>query len=630
MKISGVARCVARVVLAASLTGAWVGTSVAGGVAYKRVRLDNGLTVLIHEDHKAPVVSVGVWYGTGSGDDPAGQSGLAHLSEHLMFYGSEHHETPHLEAIREIGGTRIQGVTDFDEVAYYQTVPTDAIDKVLWLESDRMGHLMGALDETKLRTQRDVVLNERREMLESPNGRSQANLLRHVFPANHPYHRDGYGLPGDLENASLERVRSWFRQHHGAANATLVMAGDITPEVARAKAMAYFASIAPGPDRVRQQPWVVPLDGPSRGVMHDKFAHRSIVKAWPVPHAGSAAVAPLQLTATILGRGENSRLYRRLVITDGLATDVEVKLSSRALAGVFVISVDVAEGADLATVESAIDDELATFFMRGPTNDELLLARARVGADFIASTETMSGMMQALAQGQLRRGDPEAEWGFHERLEFLRSARLLEVASAWLDRPGYTLTVMPAPDGFDAEAEDASDAGRAPAAGKPLPRIDSTRHFTTTEGWSVDRSRSPATGNEFPKLSFPALDRGRLANGAELVLARRDGAPLTHVRFQFDGGTRSDHPPGTADFAMSMVLQGTPGTSAPEFARQVDRLGARLSSDCDADTCFLDLAVPGTRLVAGVTLVAGALRHAAFRPGDIERVRRQKLALAHA
>ncbi|HEY4291655.1 pitrilysin family protein [Luteibacter sp.] len=630
MKISIVTRHLARFVLFASLTAACAGSSVAGGVAYKRLRLPNGLTVLVHEDHKAPIVSVGVWYGTGSADDPAGESGLAHLSEHLMFYGSEHHDAPHLETIQAIGGTDIQGATDFDEMIYSETVPTEALDKVLWLESDRMGHLTGALDEARLRTQRGVVLNERRDMLESPSGRSQANFLRHIFPANHPYHRDGYGLPGDLEKVSLERVRSWFHQHHGAANATVIMAGDITPEVAREKAMAYFADIAPGPDQERQQPWVVPLAVSSRGVMHDKFAHRRIVKAWPVPQSGSAAVAPLRLSATILGHGESSRLHRRLVITDGLATDVGVTLSSRALASAFVITVDVAEGADLAAVESAIDGELATFITQGPSEDELILARTREEADFLASTETMSGVVQAMALGQVRHGDPEAEWGFRERLGTTAAAHLREVASTWLGRPGYTLTVMPAPDGFDAEAEDASDAGRGPAAGKPSTEIMSTRHLTATEGWSIDRNLIPAVGGGFPKLSFPVLERGRLANGAELVLARREGAALTDVRFQFGGGTRSDHPPGMADFVMSMVLQGTSRASAPEFARQIDRLGAKLSSDCDADTCYLDLKVPRGRLTDGVALVAEALRHAAFRPGDIERVRRQHLAIASA
>jgi predicted Zn-dependent peptidase len=618
-----IGRVAAFISLAGGCLCAAASTSSSGDIDYKWLRLPNGLRVVIHEDHKAPIVAVGVWYRVGSADEPRGLSGMAHLFEHLMFYGSQHHNAPYLDAFQEAGGTGVNAATFFDHTAYYATVPRTALDRALWLESDRMGHLLGVLGQERLDSQRGVVLNERSEFRNSPYGRVQANLLRHVFPANHPYHLDPFGLAADLNRASLDHARSWFRDHYGAANATLVMAGDITTDAARSLAMTYFAHIPPGPDLTRERPWIPALDAPARGTLHDHVTQRRLVRAWPLPERGTAESRQLDIAARILADGAGSRLHRRLVDGDGTATAVGVELSTLALASVLEISVDIDKNANLAAVETALGDELRNFIEHGPSEEEVSLAKTSSDTAFLMGTETMATKARALAEGRLFHDDPAAAWRHRERPGEMSVARVHRASSDWLSRPAYTLTVLPAPEGFDAEAEDAADDARGVVEGKPATVTVSTRDLSSTPGWGVDRRNGIPPVGGFPGPSFPSLQRSPLSNGAELVLARRDGDAFTRVRVLFDSGTAADQGrlPGTANFTMSMLKQGTAGLDAAGLDAALQRLGATLDTDCDTDTCFIDLTVPRDRLAAGLSLMTDMVRHAAFRPDDIHRRR---------
>lgn len=485
-----------RVAVVASLGAltVWPAASAAEVLAYRNLRLPNGLNVVVHEDHSAPIVSLAVWYRVGSADEPAGRTGFAHLFEHLMFRGSKHYNAPFLDAMNDMGGGNVNADTSFDHTAYYATVPTAALDRALWLESDRMGHLLGPLDHTRLTTERAVVRNEHRDNLDLPYARAYPHLLRHLFPANHPYHHDVDGHAADLDNLTVEDARSWFRSHYGAANATLVMAGDITPEAAREKAMTYFGDLAPGPDLVRQQPWVVPLRVAARGTMHDHVAKHRIVRAWPIPQAGTDAAARLRLAARILGDGAASRLHARLVSQDRVATDVAAYVPSLALAGMLWLIVDVAEGADPAAVESALDEELRRFLASGPDRDEIALAQVQENTDFLAATERMDAKARRLALGQALHDDPGEEWVAQLRMAHADAESVRREAAAWLSQPSYTLSVLPAPEGFDAEAEDASDTGLGIAEGQPAPGARRPAPFAPcTGGRSTARSRRPSS-----------------------------------------------------------------------------------------------------------------------------------------
>src|SRR5262249_52506558 len=211
---------------------------------FEKFRLDNGLTVLVHEDHMWPVVNVAVWYHIGSADEPAGKTGFAHLFEHLMFSGSENHKDGYFKPFEHVGATDQNGTTAQDRTNYFETVPTTALDMALWMESDRMGHLLGAIGQKELDTQRGVVQNEKREDENQPYGRVEENISANAYPANHPYHHEPIGSMKDLDAASLADVKQWFSDHYGAANTTLVLAGDITPVQAKEKALKYFGDIA--------------------------------------------------------------------------------------------------------------------------------------------------------------------------------------------------------------------------------------------------------------------------------------------------------------------------------------------------------------------------------------------------
>ena len=283
-------------------------------IPYTRFQLPNGLTVVVHEDHKAPVVAVSIWYHVGSADEPAGKTGFAHLFEHLMFSGSENHKGTYFQPFELAGATDMNGTTWFDRTNYFETVPTTALDMALWMESDRMGHLLGAIGQKELDTQRGVVQNEKRQDENRPYGRVDENVLVNTYPANHPYHHDTIGSMADLDAASLADVQKWFHDYYGAANTTLVLAGDITVAQAKEKAAKYFGDIPSGPPVPRQQAWITPLDKNTTGVQHDQVAQTRIVRTWIAPQLGTDDSVGLDLATTVLGGGKTSRLYQLSLI----------------------------------------------------------------------------------------------------------------------------------------------------------------------------------------------------------------------------------------------------------------------------------------------------------------------------
>src|SRR4051812_1298705 len=278
-------------------------------IPYSKVVLPNGLTLLVHEDHKAPVVSVAVWYHVGSKDEPAGKTGFAHLFEHLMFNGSENHKGEFFAPFEQAGATGQNGTTWFDRTNYYETVPTTALDMALWMESDRMGHLLGAIDQKTLDEQRGVVQNEKRQGENQPYGRVDERMLVQTFPANHPYHHDTIGSMDDLNAASLEDVKTWFRTYYGAANTTVVLSGDIDAATAKAKVLKYFGDIPAGPAVAHQVEWVAPRTTSTRDQMDDRVAQTRIYREWNVPARGERDLTLLDLAADVLGGGKTSRLY---------------------------------------------------------------------------------------------------------------------------------------------------------------------------------------------------------------------------------------------------------------------------------------------------------------------------------
>lgn len=593
-------------------------------LAYERFVLPNGLTVVVHEDHKAPVVSVTVIYHVGSANEPDGKTGFAHLFEHLMFNGSEHHKDEYFKPFELAGATGMNGSTWFDVTNYYENVPTTALDMALWMESDRMGHLLGAIDQPVLDEQRGVVQNEKRQHENQPYGLAEELILAEAFPANHPYHHKTVGSMQDLNAASLADVKQWFHDYYGAANTVVVLAGDITPAVAKEKMLKYFGDIAAGPQVSRPQPWVASRNASTRGSMTDNVAQVRLYRRWNVPSLGSSDKNMLDLAASVLGGGKTSRLYQRLVYRDKLADKVSVEIEEHALASFFELEVDVKKGVDPARVEAAIAEEWQTFLKNGPTADELARVKTQLRASFVRSLENVGEQAEILADGQLHQQDPTAYLKDFRVAMAATPGAVRAAANRWIAKGDYTLTVVPG----KIDATDMTTlAGRAAEPGKPEPVLSAKGNFTTVES-DVDRSKGVPQVDSFPDLTFPKLQRGKLDNGMEVILAERHTVPAVQLQLLFDAGYAADQGRklGTSSFSMSMLNEGSKQLDSIDIAKRKERLGAEFAFGCGLDSCNASLDALNDQLKPSLALFADVLRNPALREADISRLRGQWLA----
>jgi predicted Zn-dependent peptidase len=598
-------------------------------IPYTRFTLPNGLTVVVSEDHKAPIVAVSVWYHVGSGYEPEGKTGFAHLFEHLMFQGSEHHEGEYFQPFELVGATGMNGTTWLDRTNYFETVPTTALDMALWMESDRMGHLLGAIGQPELDEQRGVVQNEKRQGENQPYGRAFEDLQANAFPANHPYHHETIGSMADLNAASLATVKQWFKDYYGAANTTLVLVGDITPAQARERAMKYFGDIPAGPQVPRPQAWVTARDTSTSGTMTDNVAQTRIYREWNTPGLDATGNdrLMLDLAAQVLGGSKTSRLYQRLVYQDKLADDVSVGNMAFELASMTLLQVDVKKGADPKKVEAAIADEWSKFLKDGPTADELARVKTTYQASTIRGLEQIggfSGKAVTLAEGQVYRDDPGAWKKDYDITMAATPAEVKAAADKWLSKGDYTLAIVP---GKVDAADAATTAGRAAIPGRPADQLSPQGDYKVTEG-DVDRSKGVPVVDKFPDLTFPGLQHGKLANGIEVVLAERHSIPVVQVEALFDAGYAADQGRklGTSSFTMGMLDEGTRDLDSVEIAKRKQRLGAEISTDCDLDTCNAWMSALDANLADSLALYADIVRNPAFRDADLARLRGQWLA----
>ena len=352
--------------------------------------LDNGLRVIIHEDRRLPVVAVNLWFHVGSKDEQPGRTGFAHLFEHLMFEGSQHYDKGYFHPLQEAGAL-LNGSTNTDRTNYWEVVPTSAFDLALWMESDRMGYLLPALTERKFETQRDVVLNERRQNYENrPYGLAQAAIGAAIFPPSHPYHWMTIGEVADLKAAAFDDVREFFRTYYHPANASLVVAGDIDTADALARVHAHFDEIPPGQVPARVRPFAAaPTE--RRLMLEDRVELPRLYLAWLSPAMFAEGDAAMDLLADLMGNGKSSRLYRTLVYERRIASELMAVQGSREIASIWQIIATAAPGHSLDELQAAIDDELARLVAEGPTADEMERSHAQVEAQFVYRLQTLGG-----------------------------------------------------------------------------------------------------------------------------------------------------------------------------------------------------------------------------------------------
>ena len=593
-------------------------------IPYEQFTLKNGLRVIVHTDRKAPVVAVSVWYHVGSRFEPAGKTGFAHLFEHLMFYGSENADGPFFGRLEDIGATDWNGTTWFDRTNYFETVPTGALDRALFLESDRMGHLLGAVTQTKLDAQRSVVQNEKRMGENEPYGLVEYAQLAAMLPEGHSYRHSTIGSMADLNAASLADVQNWFKTHYGPNNAVLVLAGDIDVPTARAKAEKWFGNILTGPAPKDVDATVPTLDRPVDKLMHDNVAATRLYRNWIVPGVNSADLPQLDLAMSVFGGLKSSRLDNILVRDEKVAVGVKASIQPFEKLSIAEITVDVKPGQDAAAVGRRLDQLLADYLAKGPTADEVQRAATQQLSGTIGGLEKVggfSGKAVTLAEGAVYSDDPGK---YKKDLALYAAATPQSVgdtARKWLGRPVFRLTVAPG----ERTAEDNALAGNAthhPAyfrdPKKPAPGAATPPPPTRVAEPPIEPVKD---------LDFPAVEEARLKNGIPVVFARRATVPVVRVSVSFDAGNAADDKAklGTAALTTALLDEGTKTRSSVQIAEEQERLGASIGASNGMDATTVGLYALKPNLDASLGLLADVIRNPAFAPAEVERIRGQLL-----
>jgi zinc protease len=425
---------------------------------HTHVTLANGLDVLVHEDHDCPIVAVNIWYHVGSKNEKPGRTGFAHLFEHLMFEGSEHHDKGYFQPLQEAGGT-LNGSTNADRTNYWEVVPTNALELALWMESDRMGYLLPALTDRKFQNQRDVVLNERRQNYENrPYGYAGMAMVAALYPPDHPYHWLTIGEAADLRAAELAEVRAFFQTYYRPRNASLALAGDIRTDDALRLVEQYFGSIDPGE---APPPVEVARPEPPREVrllLEDRVELPRLYLAWHSTGLFAAGDAEMDLIAELLAGSKTSRLYRALVYDQRIATEIAASQNSREIGGFFQVVATAAPGRTLQDLETAITRELDAFLASGPTAAEMERGLAQAESHFIYRLQTVGGFggkSDQLNAYNVFLGDPDFFDSDLDRYRRVSAVALQEEATRLL-HPARRVALSVVPRGRAALALDAS------------------------------------------------------------------------------------------------------------------------------------------------------------------------------
>lgn len=562
-------------------------------VPFNRFTLSNGLTVIVHEDRKTPIVAINIWYRVGAKDEPAGKTGFAHLFEHLMCGGSKNLPGSILNSMNQVGATEINATTGYDRTNYFETVPTHALDFALFAESDRMGHF--AISADTLELQRGVVLNEKLQNEGKPYGLVGERIFHASYPVGHPYAHTVIGSAEDIERATLDDVRNWFNTYYGPSNAVLVLAGDIDLETAREKVQHYFGDIPPGPPLTRPLTWIAKREGTRREVLEDRVPNALLQMAWNTPDAADAEGNALSVAAMILGSGPSSRLHRRLVDIEKIASNAGTGVIPGLIGGQFHLNAVVRDGADINAVERIANEELARFVAEGPTAEELGRALLRMQVDRIRGLTSMNAIADLLAGNEVYHGDPD----FH-RKELQEMARLTpdqvrEAAAKWLSDGTYVLHVLPF--GALRSAPEGADRSRPPALGEPI------------------------------GIHLPALTEGFLSNGVRVLVAERHELPLVECKLLVPGGTVLEPRAlaGVAGSTLMLLTSGAGERDAAAFIERMQDLGMSFDAGAGLDFSAASLSALRPKLDESLDVYADAVLRPRFEVNDLARVKADQL-----
>ena len=567
-------------------------------ISYRKFILDNGLTLVVHEDHKAPIVAFNVWYHVGSKNEPQGKNGFAHLFEHLMFTGSENNRDKFDVMIESIGGTDANGTTNNDRTNYFEDVPTSGLDKILWAESDRMGYLLGSVDSSRLEEQRGVVENEKRQDENQPYAVADELTAHSTFPAGHPYSWTVIGEKKDLDSASLADVKEWFRSYYGPNNVTVVIAGDINTDSVYQKVKQYFGAIPACPPIAKQSAWVAKMMGIHYQTAQDRVPQARVLKVWNTPQWGTADDAYLNLLSDILTNGKTSRLYKRLVYDDQFSNNVYSYVDDREIASQFTIGCDVKPEYSKGKIDSVINEELQKVLTNGVTAAELERAKINYFAGFVKGMERIGGFggtSDILAQSQTFGGSPSYYKKIQEWIKNATPADIKKAATDWLSDGEYVLDIEP--------------------------------YGNYLVGDSVaNRKQQPAFG--IPAVvKFPEVKQFTLSNGLKVALVERNSVPVVDMSLMVNAGYAADQfgKPGLASLTMSTMQEGTKTRTALQLSDDLANLGASLYTYSGLDNSYLYLSALKPNLDASLNLFTDVLYNPSFPEKNFERVQKEQL-----
>src|SRR6266478_1264776 len=586
---------------------------------FEKYKLENGLDVILSEDHRLPLVAVNLWYHVGPANELPGRTGFAHLFEHMMFEGSKHvASSAHNRYLEAAGASDINGTTDFDRTNYFETLPSNQLELALWLESDRMGYLLGKLDQERLANQRDVVRNERRQSTENtPYGLVEEALYHQLFPKDHPYYADVIGSHRDIDAARIDDVRAFFRQYYTPNNASLTITGDIDPAQAKVWVEKYFGSIPPGPPVPRITATTPPITAEKRAQVTDQVELPRIYMGWITPPIFQPGDAESDLLAQILGGGKSSRLYKKLVYQMQIAQDVQVQNSNLRLGSVFELQATAKPGVKPQDLEAAINAELEKLRSEGPTQTELERARNVMETRTISSLERLGGF-----------------GGLADRLnqynQFLHDPGYLPKDLARYNR-------ATAADLKQVAEERLKTSARAVVYGLPGERVvddppaskESDAKQEKGETVAVTMSDEPWRANPPPagapsKLSLPLAGSFKLPNGLTVLLVEQHQLPLVATRIVALNGSDANpvDKPGLASFTTRMLPEGTERRSALQVADDAAQIGASVRTFTVSDDSNVAIRTLKTNLDAALDLLSDVVLHPKFDPEEIERIRK--------
>ncbi|MCW8194901.1 insulinase family protein [Proteobacteria bacterium 005FR1] len=598
-------------------------------IPYSKYRLANGLTVILHEDKSDPLVHVDMTYHVGSAREEPQRSGFAHFFEHMMFQGSANvGDDEHFKIVTESGG-RMNGTTNFDRTNYFETVPSNNLETMLWLEADRMGFLLEAVTQEKFEIQRATVKNERGQNVENrPYGRFNEVNNAALYPAGHPYSWPVIGYPEDLDAATLEDLKNFFLRWYGPNNATLTIGGNLDKEATLELVQKYFGSIPPGPEVEKDKREPVKLEADRYVSYVDKnIRFPALLFTWPtVPHGHPDRVA-LDCLADVVGGGRKSYLYKQFVLTNK-AIDASAFHNSTELAGSTTFFVMPYPGVSLGQFETEMRDLFAGFDEQSISDEDVQICKASRESGTIQSLASVQGKVSQLAYYETFFEDPDRIQTELAALRDLDKSDVLRVFDTYVKgKPAVIQSVVPEsnpdgqarPDNYelpDALPRTASETDEL----KPRPVKD-----------EFDRSQKPVAGPA-PLVEVPAFWTGRLDSGIEMIGTKSDEVPLVAIELKFAGGHLLDDPEhyGLASLTASMMNEGTRKRSAEAFEKELEKLGSRISVSSGTEEFYVSVTSLRKNLDATLALLEERLFQPKFTQEDLDRLRQQQIEAIQA